>query len=138
MKGHPMSINTSHITDKLAALVADLDGCVTSYDESKAASLELASLDFGNADDVSRWQALASKSHVYDATTQIAALKETLAADLMEGTHKYIVSDANTLVSPAGFHPDEKVFVQTAIAIHTNSLDNLPRSNRTLYSHPMS
>jgi hypothetical protein len=55
-------------------------------------------------------------------------LNETLGQDLMEVKTKYVATDVNQLVSPAGFHPTEPVFVQTKIAIHVNDPRDLPKN----------
>ena len=57
--------------------------------------------------------------------------------DLMKVHTRYVVTDTTALLSPAGFHPDERIFMQTTIAIHTDNLDKLPRANVQLYAHEM-
>lgn len=66
---------------------------------------------------------------------EIERLQDTLELDLMVCEKKYVVTDTARLTSPAGFHPEEGVFLQTKIAIHTDSLTGLPSSNVTLYGH---
>lgn len=58
-------------------------------------------------------------------------------SDIMTVTTKYVVTDTKNLVSPAGYHPDTQVYKQTKIAIHTDSLNNLPKSNVPLWAHEM-
>lgn len=67
----------------------------------------------------------------------IDMLTETLSMDLMQCNNRYVVTDEKQLQSPSGFHPSDRVFKQTAIAIHTDSLDNLPESNVKLYAHDL-
>lgn len=51
-------------------------------------------------------------------------------------TNKFVITDTRNLISPAGFHPDERVFGQTDIAIHCDVVPaKLPASNRGLYLH---
>lgn len=133
-----MSINLNQVISKIDALSADTAGCAESYEESKAAAEALATLDWNNADDLAQFMSLAKKAVRYTNAKTISDMEATLTTDLMEGTHKYIVTDTDALISPAGFHPDDKVFVQTAIAIHTDSLDNLPYSNVALFAHTIS
>lgn len=68
---------------------------------------------------------------------KVVALEYTLQVGLMHCPNKYVVTNTKQLESPAGFHPDENVFVQTKIAIHTDSLKGIPSSNVTLYVHEM-
>jgi len=69
-----------------------------------------------------------------NAKIEMYQLLETLKHDLMHVSTRYVVTNSNDLTSPAGYHPDEKVFLQTGIAIHTDSLDNLPNCDQKLYS----
>lgn len=64
-------------------------------------------------------------------------LRETLASNLLEVKTKYLVSSCERLRSPAGFHPDTKVFVQPTIAIQVDDIDafEAPSCNVTLYVH---
>lgn len=78
---------------------------------------------------------LLADARRYMAQQEMDRYLETINADLMHCEKKYVVTDTKQLVSPSGFHPDTKVFRQTTIAIHTDSLDNLPASNRRLYAH---
>lgn len=60
----------------------------------------------------------------------------TMNQSLMIAFTKYIVTDEDRLVSPAGYHPDEKVFVQTKLAIHVNDPRDIPAHiDRTVYIH---
>lgn len=72
-----------------------------------------------------------------NAHHQIDSYQRTLGLSLMRIETRYVVTNTKELESPAGFHPDTRVFVQTQIAIHTDSLDRLPNSNETLYAHEM-
>jgi len=69
-----------------------------------------------------------------NAKIEMHQLLETLKHDLMHVSTRYVVTNSNDLTSPAGYHPDEKIFLQTGIAIHTDSLDNLPNCDQKLYS----
>lgn len=54
----------------------------------------------------------------------IKMFENSLTLDLVEITTKYIITD-ETLTSPSGFSPSEKVFINNNIMIQTN---RLPRS----------
>tara|TARA_R100001463_G_scaffold37342_1_gene80201 strand:- start:572 stop:1048 length:477 start_codon:yes stop_codon:yes gene_type:complete len=65
---------------------------------------------------------LANLDHEYER------LNATLGQDLMEVKTKYVATDVDQLVSPAGFHPSEPVFVQTKVAIHVDDPRDLPKN----------
>tara|TARA_Y100000015_G_C2328290_1_gene59942 strand:- start:49 stop:510 length:462 start_codon:yes stop_codon:yes gene_type:complete len=62
-------------------------------------------------------------------------LSETMTADLMEVRTKYVATDVDRLISPAGFHPTEPVFLQTRVAIHVDDPRDLPKTFGELYIH---
>jgi hypothetical protein len=56
---------------------------------------------------------------------EINGLTETLKSDLMYCPKKYVViSEGESLQSPSGFNLSDRVFIQTKIAIHTDTLKN--------------
>ena len=52
----------------------------------------------------------------------ITSLNESLALDLVEVKTRFLVCGLKALVSPAGFHTSDRVFIQPVVAIHTNRL----------------
>tara|TARA_R110000765_G_scaffold95854_1_gene180468 strand:- start:1093 stop:1494 length:402 start_codon:yes stop_codon:yes gene_type:complete len=130
-----MLVDTTKIEAKISDLMMSVAGDTTTYENSKAASNKLAQLDFSEPEAMSQLDILAKESKVYDATSQIDGLRKTLKSDLMIVETKFVVTNTKSLTSPAGFHPDEKVFVQTEIAIHTDTLKGLPSSNVELFAH---
>ncbi len=55
----------------------------------------------------------------------------------MKGTKKYIVSNEKNLINPKGYDLNSNVFYKTEIAIHTDNLKDLPKTNCNLYAHKM-
>tara|TARA_R100001163_G_C5045686_1_gene183034 strand:- start:35 stop:442 length:408 start_codon:yes stop_codon:yes gene_type:complete len=49
-------------------------------------------------------------------------LKETATLNIQKVETRYLLTDQDELLSPAGFHPDEKVFIQTGQWVQTNVL----------------
>ena len=49
-------------------------------------------------------------------------LKETATLNIQKVETRYLLTDQDELISPAGFHPDEKVFIQTGQWVQTNVL----------------
>lgn len=78
---------------------------------------------------------MSAKTEMFRNSRQAEDFKATLAMDLMHCPNRFVVTDTEQLFSPAGCAFDSRVFQQTAIAIHTDSLENLPSSNRKLYAH---
>ena len=50
------------------------------------------------------------------------SLKETATLNIQKVETRYLLTDQDELISPAGFHPDEKVFIQTGQWVQTNML----------------
>ena len=67
--------------------------------------------------------------------SELQNFRETLETPLMKAFTKFIMSDQPTLISPAGYHPDEKVFVQTKIAVHFNDRQPYVVHDGPLYIH---
>lgn len=62
--------------------------------------------------------------------------RETMAADLMLCEKAFVITDTNRLMSPSGFHPSERVYIQTRIAIHCDKIPRkLPATNCELFGH---
>ena len=49
-------------------------------------------------------------------------LKETAPLHIQKVETRYLLTDQDELISPAGFHPEEKVFIQTGQWVQTNVL----------------
>lgn len=49
-------------------------------------------------------------------------LKETATLNIQKVETRYLLTDQDELISPAGFHPEEKVFIQTGQWVQTNVL----------------
>ena len=49
-------------------------------------------------------------------------LKETATLNIQKVETRYLLTDQDELISPAGFHPEEKVFIQTGQWVQTNEL----------------
>jgi len=65
--------------------------------------------------------------------------RKTVAADLVYIDTRFVICDTNELQSPAGFHPDTRVYIQPTICIMTNDpKERGPRHcNRTLYKYDL-
>ena len=139
-----MMVDTSKIKAKVAELKAKAKALPTFTDDEITASkptwLDLIQqlnnqANWTNAEREA-WKAAYEKVNpifeAKNAVEEITRLEKTLASDLMKVTTRYLVTDAKELVNPAGFAPDDKVYLQTRIAIHTDSLKDLPKCNRQL------
>ena len=116
------SVRMSGILDDLRGAKVNKDD-VLSYDEINDAITDTLVEEFKTLD-----------LTLNNAFNELKDFKDTMAADLMVVSTRYVVINNKDLVSPAGFHPDEKVYIQSTIAIHTDSLENLPSSNEKLYA----
>ena len=68
---------------------------------------------------------------------EIKMLKESLELDLIEVTKRYFVTNAKELVSPSGFHPSDRVFIQPKLGLQVNNLKNVPATNVQLHAFDM-
>lgn len=65
-----------------------------------------------------------------------AYLTESDPVETMMCSKKYVITETESLISPAGYHPEYRIFVQTKIAIHCDVIPkNLPKCNLPLYAH---
>jgi hypothetical protein len=133
-----MKVDTTKIENALKTIEQSIANAPNTLKESREARYELyALLDDPKAIRTAkgRFDSLASASKLANDVDQAEKFRATLAADLMKVDTRYVVTDAESLTSPAGFHPSEKVYLQTQVAIHTDSLDALPASNVKLFVH---
>ena len=56
-------------------------------------------------------------------------LKETATLNIQKVETRYLLTDQDELISPAGFHPEEKVFIQTGQWVQTNVLPKSSNMN---------
>jgi len=68
---------------------------------------------------------------------QIEMLEESLKLNLFEVTTRYLITDAKDLISPAGYHSSEHVFVQPRIAIQSDCPIPVPSCNVKLRAFDM-
>ena len=86
-----------------------------------------------NAETKKEWEQMDRETAVLYGELQ--NFRETLETPLMKAFTKFIMSDQPTLISPAGYHPDEKVYVQTKIAVHFNDRTPYVVHDGPLYIH---
>lgn len=129
-----MNVCKQKIKDHIATLEAKLNGVTQEQIEASQCALsryqELLNI-LCETRDLTEQELSEMKSLRENADYEIAQLhyelknfQETLDRPLMKASTKFIVTDTPTLTSPAGYHPDEKVFFQTKFAVHYN--DRLP------------
>ncbi len=62
----------------------------------------------------------------------------TMDQQLMKCDKAMVITDTNRLMSPSGFHPTDRVFLQTKIAIHCDSIPKrLPSVNCEIFGHKL-
>ena len=62
------------------------------------------------------------------------AFTESLNLNLIHVASRYLVTDVNRLLSPAGFHTSDRVFVASRISLHIDNLKDAPSSNVELFA----
>jgi len=133
-----MNINTQKINDEIKSLKAqNADKYYTDAEIKKYDVIYNEWLQGDVLDDITPdyEKAIDIKGYLLNIA-MIKMLEQTLNSDLMACPKRYVITDTKALNSPAGFHPSERIYTQTTIAIHTDSLDiKLPSCNRGLYAH---
>ena len=135
-----MTPNKSQIKARIEELEVMLaDATPEQIAKSKADSVRMSEILDELRDESGQKDTLVEEFKSLDLTLnnafhELKNFKDTMAADLMVVSTRYVVINNKDLISPAGFHPDEKVYIQSTIAIHTDSLENLPSSNEKLYA----
>ena len=135
-----MTPNKSQIKARIEELEVMLaDATPEQIAKSKSDSVRLSEILDELKDESDQKDTLVEEFKTLDLTLnnafhELKNFKDTMAADLMVVSTRYVVINNKDLISPAGFHPDEKVYIQSTIAIHTDSLENLRSSNEKLYA----
>lgn len=136
---------TAEIEAEIAKLRAEIDADPISFEESEAAAERNAKL-IGKIDDVSKMSEteLADFRAEYQETAKIAdkatkvyqmrRYQQTLDSVLVEINTAYCISSEPSLLSPAGFRLEDRVFVQPKICIHTDLDPRLPENNHLIPS----
>jgi len=129
-------MNTAHaINTKIETLTAKIANTPYTMEESKEAAEALAAMMSNAAIDFDELARLAKVSSLHSDLETLRQYQETAASDLMIVRTRYVITDTPTIVSPAGFTFKDRVYIQTAIAIHSDQPQTPARSNVPLYCH---
>ena len=115
------------VQEKIAALTAKLDALNVSRKAADQESAKLREIMNGPLE-VEEQLSLVEKTIDINAVTAfndyelLDSLKETATLNIQKVETRYLLTDQDELISPAGFHPDEKVFIQTGQWVQTNML----------------
>lgn len=115
------------VQEKIEALTAKLDALNVSREAADQESAKLREIMNGPLE-VEENISLIEKTIDMNAVTAfndyelLDSLKETATLNIQKVETRYLLTDQDELISPAGFHPDEKVFIQTGQWVQTNVL----------------
>ena len=115
------------VQEKIEALTAKLDALNVSRKAADQESAKLREIMNGPLE-VEEQLSLVEKTIDINAVTAfndyelLDSLKETATLNIQKVETRYLLTDKDELISPAGFHPDEKVFIQTGQWVQTNML----------------
>ena len=114
-------VNTSKIEAKIKALEAQIAAATPEQIAQSEKDAERLSEILSDIETVGqhREEFLNLDTSLSDAAMMLKDYEATLNADLVKIETDYVIS-SDDLISPAGFHPDEKVFIQPRICIQTN------------------
>jgi len=118
------NVNLTQVANKIDELSKHVATYKCTEAESRAAQEDLRSMiaDGSFADNPEKMQSILDLVGMANALDDVERLAKTMTLDLMHCPKRYVVSSSDSLQSPAGFHPDERVFVSTKIAFNTDSL----------------
>lgn len=140
-----IDIRTAEIETEVARLRSEIDADPTSLEDSEAAAKKNAQL-IGRIDEAktmsedeladfrAEFQKTAKIAEKANKVYQMRNYQKTLDSVLVEIKTDYCISSEPQLVSPAGFHPDDRVFVQPKICIHTDLDPRLPENKHLIPS----
>ena len=115
------------VQEKIEALTAKLDALNVSRKAADQESAKLREIMNGPLE-VEEQLSLVEKTIDINAVTAfndyelLDSLKETATLNIQKVETRYLLTDQDELISPAGFHPEEKVFIQTGQWVQTNML----------------
>tara|TARA_R110000824_G_scaffold16252_2_gene67560 strand:+ start:687 stop:1094 length:408 start_codon:yes stop_codon:yes gene_type:complete len=119
-----MKVDTSKVKLRIKELDAEIAACDCTLEESikasKICSAMMENLENLTDSEITIFKDANQKMLRHHFTQERDQLAHTLTLNLMKVETKYLITN-ETLVSPSGFHPDEKVFIQTQIAIHSDT-----------------
>lgn len=136
-----MNVSTQKIQNEITSLKAELEASpftrVETYIASQVMNDMMSDLtSFFKDDEKSAFvDSMFERVHFHNLERKIKDYQETISSDLMYCPKRYVVTNTKSLNSPAGFHSSDKVFTQTKIAIHTDSLKGIPSCNVELFAH---
>ena len=115
------------VQEKIEALTAKIDALNVSREVADQEGAKLREIMNGPLE-VEEQLSLVEKTIDINAVTAfndyelLDSLKETATLNIQKVETRYLLTDQDELISPAGFHPDEKVFIQTGQWVQTNML----------------
>ena len=115
------------VQEKIEALTAKLDALNVSRKAADQESAKLREIMNGPLE-VEEQLSLVEKTIDINAVTAfndyelLDSLKETATLNIQKVEPRYLLTDQDELISPAGFHPEDKVFIKTGQWVQTNVL----------------
>ena len=92
----------------------------------------LLSEDVETLKSIDDWMQANDAAAISNAASSVEMLKVSLASNLVHVPTKYVITDSD-LISPSGFHPDDKVYIKNDVFIMTDSLPSSFSNNLKAY-----
>ena len=92
----------------------------------------LLSEDVETLKSIDDWMQANDAAAISNAANSVEMLKVSLASNLVHVPTKYVITDSD-LISPSGFHPDDKVYIKNDVFIMTDSLPSSLSNNLKAY-----
>ena len=115
------------VQEKIEALTAKLDALNVSREAADQESAKLREIMNGPLEVEEKVSTVENTIDMNAITASndyylLDNLKETATLNIQKVETRYLLTDQDELISPAGFHPDEKAFIQTGQWVQTNVL----------------
>jgi hypothetical protein len=134
----PVHARIKEMQDKIAATPCTEEEAEVAHKEYHTLLEEFFANEGTTPEKLLRIKELKDRAGVYNALECLDDLQHTLKADLMYCPKKYVVvPEEEALISPAGFHPDDRVFFQTRMALHLDRIDAIPDTGVNMRAHRM-
>jgi hypothetical protein len=112
----------AEVAQKIEKLETKIAAADITLEESRAAAEKMYACM--NAGDIEGFKANSAKAELASDSDLLGNYKVTMVSDLMYCPMRFVATDSD-LISPAGTHPCQRVFLQTKVALHADSANRI-------------
>jgi hypothetical protein len=98
----------------------------------------LDTIETATPEQIEEIKTLAGIGQLVSAIKEVADYEATLAADLIYCPMAYVIIPADeSLISPAGFGPEDRVYLKPSVAYHTNKVRHPKTESQEMRAYPV-